>query len=69
MYHSIDDKAPVIDGNIDTNEASYKKNYEDMTQVIDQLRSDLSTIKEGGGEKAAGGGRHQGAVRPATARP
>ena len=52
LYHSIDDRAPVIDGNIDTNEESYKKNYEEMTGVINQLRDDLATIKKGGGEKA-----------------
>ena len=53
LYHSIDDRAPVIDGNIDTNEESYKKNYEEMTGVINQLRDDLATIKKGGGEKLA----------------
>ena len=52
MYHSIDDRAPVIDGNVDKNEEAYKKNYEDMTAVINQLRGDLDTIKQGGGKKA-----------------
>ena len=52
FYHSLDDRAPVIDGTVDTNDEAFKKNYADMTAVIGDLRSDLETIKLGGGEKA-----------------
>jgi 3-methylcrotonyl-CoA carboxylase beta subunit len=51
-YGSLDDKAPVIDGSVDTNDETFKKNYADMTAVIHSLRDDLATIKMGGGEKA-----------------
>ncbi len=52
FYHSLDDRAPVIDGTINKNDEQFKKNYADMTAVISDLRSDLETIKLGGGEKA-----------------
>ena len=52
FYHSLDDRAPVIDGTVDTNDEAFKKNYADMTAVIGVRRSDLETIKLGGGEKA-----------------
>ena len=32
-YGSLDDKAPVIDGSVDTNDETFKKNYADMTAV------------------------------------
>lgn len=58
FFHSADELAPVIDGTVDKNDDNYKRNYAEMTSVIEELRTSLQTVHECGGDRAVE--RHTG---------
>ena len=59
-YLSPSERPPVLDGSVDKNDEGFQKNVAEMTDAIEELRTNLASVRAGGGEATVAKHRARG---------